>query len=55
MLPFLDLQIVTFLNLIESKDKIEGEIGDLSVKISNALSKVGSAKEGVVIGILGEP
>ena len=51
----LDLRIVTFSNLIESKDKTEGEMGDLSIKIPKALSRVGSAKEGVVNGLLGEP
>ena len=47
--------MVTFSNLIESKDKTEGEMGDLSIKISRALSRDGSSKEGVVKGLQGEP
>ena len=43
-----------FSNLIESKGRIEGEMGDLSVKISRALRRDGSSKEGVVKGLPGE-
>ena len=42
-----------FSNLIESRDKTEGEMGDLSVKISRALRRVGSSKEGMVKGLPG--
>ena len=45
--------MVKFSNLIKSKGKIEGENGDLSVKISRALRRVGSSKEGVVKGLPG--
>ena len=45
--------MVTFSNLIESKGKTEGEIGDLSMNISKALRRVGSSKEGVVKGLPG--
>ena len=45
--------MVTFSNLIESKGKMEGELGVLSVNISNALRRVGSSKEGVERGLLG--
>ena len=54
LLPFLAFLIVTFSNLIDSKGRIEGEMGDLSVKISRDLRREGSSKEGVVKGLPGE-
>ena len=45
--------IVTFSNMIESKGKVEGEIGDLSENISNDFRSEGSIKEGEVVGLEG--
>ena len=44
----LDFLIVTFWNLIESKGKVEEEIGDLSENISNEFKIEGSIKEEVM-------
>ena len=48
---FLDFLTVTFSNLIESKGRVDGEMGDLSEKISRAFRREGSLKEGEEIGL----
>ena len=47
----LDFLIVTFSNLIESKGRIEGEIGYLSRKMFRDFKREGSIKEGEEIGL----
>ena len=50
---FLTLRIVTFLNRMESKGRVEGEIGDLSEKMERELSREGSLKAGASLGLQG--
>ena len=49
----MDFRIITFSNLVESRGKTKGDSGELSVKISKALRRVGLEIEGVVKGLRG--
>ena len=51
---FLSFQIVTLSDLIESRGKMEGESSGLSEIMASDLRRVGSEKDGVVKGLLGE-
>ena len=46
--------IVTFSNLMESRGRIDGERGVLSVNILKDFFKEGSAKEGEAAGLIGD-
>ena len=59
VLAFQDFQMVTFLKRIESRGRVEGEIGDLSVKMErdfrrvvsmNARESLGMEREGAESG-----
>ena len=45
--------MVTFSNMIESRERVEGEMGVLSVKMESELKSEGSAKEGEEMGLSG--
>ena len=51
---FLALRIVTFLNWMEFKGRVDGEIGDLFEKIEKKLSREGSLKAGASLGLVGK-
>ena len=45
---------MTFSNLMESKGRVEGEMGDLSEKMSSAFRSEGSLNEGEEVGLCWE-
>ena len=50
---FLDLLMVRFSNLIESRERVEGEMAVLSVKMESELKSEGSTKEAEEMGLSG--
>ena len=51
-MAFLDLQMFTFSNLMESNGREEGEIEDLSEKMERDLRREGSIKDGESRGLV---
>ena len=51
-MAFLDLQMFTFSNLMESNGREEGEIEDLSEKMERDLRREGSIKDGESQGLV---
>ena len=50
---FLAFRMVTFLKRMESRGRVEGEIGDLSEKIDKEFKREGSRKAGSSLGLVG--
>ena len=48
---FLDFMMVTFSNLMESKGRVDGEMGNLSEKMSRYFRRERSLKDGEEIGL----